>query len=72
VNWSGYDRLSYLATSPLELGFTSKPDGLRIRWIMDEYHEYYRQQRDIVRKYAVAADRYDYVANDHSHSTSHR
>lgn len=31
VNWSGYDRLSYLSTSPLEFGFTSKPDHLRIR-----------------------------------------
>lgn len=66
LNWSGYDRLSTMSTSPLELGFTAKPDGRRIRWIMDEHQEYYGQQRDIVRKYAVGAERYDYVANDHS------
>jgi hypothetical protein len=66
LNWSGYDRLSTMSTSPLELGFTAKPDGIRVRWVMDEHQEYYRLQRDAVRKYAVAAERYDYVTNDHS------
>jgi hypothetical protein len=56
VNWNGYDSIGFFEINPSNFGLTSGPDRLRMRW---RNGEHFRRPREIVQKYAVAAERYD-------------